>query len=314
MLSLLKKIVPILLIAIVAESKIFIGQITGEEVEAKELKIINSIFVDVWTENCAFKKIKSVPNGDYTEFCTTLQMLQDDKFITGDIIIIAENKYLRLDVYNYQGIREHVSRLKLEDPESYTDQFIEARSAYYSPTASESVITSSGKHQLGWAISIGSGLKPEGFEYVVKTPAGLDSVLSPTNLALTDIMITDLIGVNRDMMLSAYLHYNWRAAIGIGMGFKKMFFKRHSFSPSVGFDVGLNKQIIQTVMGEDVTNYVGSRDGLMVQAKAGMVFLRDLKRNVYFDVAYTAILSEKRASYPSLQFGLISSTWNRKKK
>lgn len=312
--NLSKTIVLLLLMMTVTNAKMFIGEITSTDhsFPEEELKVLNSIFKDIWTENCAFKIIKNPPAGDFSEFCQTLQMVENDKFVTGKILIFNNEKHLRMDIYNHEGVREHVSRVILGGSDTYTEIMLTEREYYYSPTAKESVISSSGKHHLGWGLNIGSGIRPTGFSYVVTTESGLDSTISPANLAITDIMITDLIGVNRDILLTSWIHYNWRAAIGIGVGFKKAFVKRKSWSPTLGVDVGLNKQIIQKVMGKEEANYVGSRDGLMVQGKVGMIFLRDMKRNLYFDVAYTRILSEKEAGYPSVQFGMIS-TWKHKK-
>jgi len=299
--------------AVTATPVVYIGRISSPDSSTPSyINKIQEVFEDVWSEQAVFENIDNVPTRNVSAFVQSLQLSDSDKVVTGSIMKLGSKQLLRIDVYNSDGMREHVSRRQISDISDIYVPMIETREEYYSPIQEQSQqILPSNNHQVGWSFTLGAGIKPQGYDYRISTPTG-DTALEPHSLTLTDFAIVDAIGKYRNNILSLYFHYNWRADVGIGFGYSRIFMKQKPSSFTAGMEIGLNRMVIDNFMGEEEENYLGSQDGLMITPKIGVILFRDQKVNLFSDVAYSYVISERNAQYVSVRFGLISY-WGRKR-
>ncbi len=298
---------------VTATPVVYIGKISSPDSSAPSyINKIQEVFEDVWSEQAVFENIDNVPTRNVSGFVQSLELSDSDKVVTGSIMKLGSKQLLRIDVYNSEGMREHVSRRQISDIANIYVPMIETREEYYSPIQEQSQqILPSNTHQFGWSFTLGAGIKPQGYDYRIATPSG-DTTMEPYSLTLTDLAIVDAIGKYRNNIISLYFHYNWRADVGIGFGYSRIFMKQKPASFTAGIEIGLNRMIIDNFMGEEEENYLGSQDGLMVTPKVGVILFRDQKVNLFTDVGYSYVVSERNAQYVSVRFGLISY-WGKKR-
>ncbi len=302
----------LLAISLYSAPVVYIGKITSPDMEETELSKINEVFTDVWSEKAVFENIDDIPQKNLSLHVQSMELSDSDKVVTGNIMTLGSKKLLRVDVYNSTGLREHVSREQLTELADIYTPMIQTREEYYSPIQEQNnQITSSSNHQAGWSFSIGAGVNPKGYEYKIINDLGDTVSQEPYSLTSIDISLVDAIGKYRNNVLSCFFHYNFRADLGIGFSYSRLFFKQKPHTLTAGIEVGLNKMVIDNFMGIEEENYLGTQDGIMVGPKVGVILFRDQKVNLFTDVAYTFIVSEREANYPSVRFGMISY-WGKK--
>ena len=294
-----------------ARPTVYIGEITSDDFDDATLNKINEVFIDVWSENAIYENLENIPRINTSHYVQQLNLSDSDKVVMGTIMELGGTHLLRVDVYNSAGVREHVSREPLGELGKIYSPMGRTRVDYYEPISDASLaMKSSSKHQMGWSITIGGGIKPHGFDY--KTVDNGDTIThNPYSLALIDIALIDALGKFHDHQVTLLLHFNIRADMAIAFGYKKALAAKHPHSPTAGIEVGLNKMVISNYMGLENNNLLGENDGLTVTPKIGFLMFRDQKINLFTDLAYTWILSERKARYPSVRFG-ISSYWGKK--
>ena len=302
--------VVVLVVSIMSAPIILLGKISSPDMNGDKLAKINEVFEDVWSERTIFENIDQLPQKNVSQYVQALGLNDSDKVVTGSIMQLGEKQLLRIDVYNSEGLREHVSREELSKISEIYTPMLQTREEYFSPIQeNNSQIKASNQHQVGWSLLMGAGIKPSGYEYLsTDNETNIQEYYSPYCLTTINLSLVDAVGKYRDNILSLNLHSNIRADMGIGLGYSKVLLKQKPHSPFIGIDAGLNRLMKYRYSG---SNNLGENDGLMIVGKMGALLFRDQKINLFADLAYTVIISERMRHYPGIRFGVVSY-WGKK--